>query len=80
MKKHPVLKTLGIILAVIVVFFAVINIIPPKKNVENNPFMVGKDGLPMIAAVGSWSCFTFIWNINADVRAKMAEWKKAKAG
>lgn len=50
MKKHPVLKVLGIILAVIVVFFAAINIIPPKKVVENNPFLVGKDGLPMIAA------------------------------
>ena len=50
MKKHPVLKVLGIILAVIVVFFAVINIIPPKKNVKNNPFLVSKDGLPMIAA------------------------------
>ena len=50
MKKHPVLKILGMILAVIVVFFAVINIIPPKKNVENNPFLIGKDGLPMIAA------------------------------
>jgi glycerophosphoryl diester phosphodiesterase len=28
----------------------VINVIPPKKNVENNPFVVGKDELPMIAA------------------------------
>ena len=37
-------------------------------------------GFPMVAAVGSWSCFTFIWNINKDVRAKMAEWKAAKAG
>jgi Na+/melibiose symporter-like transporter len=36
-------------------------------------------GFPMIAALGSWSCFTFIWNINKDVRAKMAEWKAAKA-
>ena len=50
MKKHPVLAIVGVILAVIIVFFAVINIIPPKKNVENNPFLVGKDGLPMIAA------------------------------
>lgn len=50
MKKHRVLKTLGIIVAVIVVFFAVINIIPPAKNVENNPFVVGKGELPMIAA------------------------------
>ena len=37
-------------------------------------------GFPLIAAIGSWSCFTFIWNINKDVRAKMAEWKAAKAG
>ena len=36
-------------------------------------------GFPLIAALGSWSCFTFIWNINKDVRAKMAEWKAAKA-
>ena len=35
-------------------------------------------GFPLIAALGSWSCFTFIWNINKDVRAKMAEWKAAK--
>ena len=37
-------------------------------------------GFPMIAALGSFSCFTFIWNINKDVRAKMAAWKAAKAG
>ena len=37
-------------------------------------------GFPMIAAIGSFSCFTFIWNINKDVRAKMAEWKASKAG
>ena len=36
-------------------------------------------GFPMVAAVGSFCCFTFIWNINKDVRAKMAEWKAAKA-
>mgnify|MGYP003295355381 FL=1 len=35
-------------------------------------------GFPMIAAIGSFCCFTFIWNINKDVRAKMAEWKVAK--
>ncbi len=35
---------------------------------------------PMVAALGSFSSFTFIWNINADVRAKMAAWKAAKAG
>jgi glycerophosphoryl diester phosphodiesterase len=49
-KKHRVLKTLGIILAAIVVFMVVINVIPPKKNVANNPFIVGKGELPMIAA------------------------------
>ena len=37
-------------------------------------------GFPLIAALGSFSCFTFIWNINKDVRAKMAEWKASKAG
>ena len=36
-------------------------------------------GFPVIAAVGSWVCFTFLWNINDDVRAKMAAWKEAKA-
>ena len=35
-------------------------------------------GFPMLAAIGSFCCFTFIWNINKDVRAKMAEWKAAK--
>ena len=36
-------------------------------------------GFPMIAALCSFCCFTFIWNINKDVRTKMAEWKAAKA-
>ena len=49
-KKHRVLKTLGIILAAIVLFMVVINVIPPKKNVSENPFIVGKGKLPMIAA------------------------------
>ena len=50
MKKHKSLKILGIILAAIALFLVVINIIPPKDNVENNPFIVGKGNLPMIAA------------------------------
>lgn len=50
MKKHRKLKIFAIIIALILAFFAVVNIIPPKKNVENNPFVVGEDGLPMIAA------------------------------
>lgn len=49
-KRYKVLITLGIILAVIVSFFVVINAIPPKNNVENNPFVVGEGNLPMIAA------------------------------
>lgn len=35
-------------------------------------------GFPLIAALCSWLCFTFIWNINHDVRAKMAAWKDAR--
>ena len=50
MKKHKALKILGIILAAIVVFMVVINVIPPKKTVGNNPFVVADGELPMIAA------------------------------
>ena len=50
MKKRRGLKIFGIIVATILLFFAVINIIPPKTNVENNPFVVKKGSLPMIAA------------------------------
>ena len=50
MKKFKALKIMAIIVAAIVAFFAVINIIPPKSNVENNPFVVEKGELPMIAA------------------------------
>ena len=50
MKKHKGLKVLGIILAVTVLFFVIINVVPPKKNVANNPFVVAKGELPMIAA------------------------------
>lgn len=50
MKKHRALKIIAIIPAAIILFFAVINTIPPKKNVESNPFMAEEGGLPMIAA------------------------------
>lgn len=46
MKK---LKILAAVLAVIILFFVVINVIPPQKNVESNAFL-SSDGLPMIAA------------------------------
>ena len=50
MRKFKALKIIGIVLAVIVIFFAAINIIPPKANVKSNPFIVEKGSLPMIAA------------------------------
>ncbi len=50
MKKHKGLKIFGCIVAAVVLFFAVINLIPPKKSVVNNPFVVEKGELPMIAA------------------------------
>ena len=36
-------------------------------------------GFPMLAAILSFCCFTFIWCINGDVRQKMADWKAARA-
>ena len=50
LKIHRSLKILVTVLAVIALFLAVVNIIPPKKNVENNPFVVGEGNLPLIAA------------------------------
>lgn len=50
MKKHRGLKIFGTVVAAIAIFFAIINIIPPKKNIENNPFVVEKGSLPMVAA------------------------------
>lgn len=44
------LKVLASILVIIILFITVINVIPPKKSVENNPFIVGEGKLPMIAA------------------------------
>lgn len=48
MKKG--LKVFISVVAVIALFFGVINIIPPKKAVDVNPFIKEKDALPMIAA------------------------------
>ncbi len=50
MKQHRGLKITGIILITVIFFFVIINIIPPKKNLESNPFIVGEGALPMIAA------------------------------
>ena len=49
MKKFRKLRIFGIIVLTLLVFFLTINIIPPKKVVEDNPFLVN-GGLPMIAA------------------------------
>ncbi len=35
--------------------------------------------LPIIAAIGSFCCFTFIWNLKGETREKMKEWKAARA-
>lgn len=50
MKNHRKLKIFGIVVAVILIFMLVINLIPPSKNVEQNPFVVAEGELPMIAA------------------------------
>lgn len=49
-KNYKFLKAFGIVLMVVVAFFVVINWLPPKKNVESNPFVVQDGELPMIAA------------------------------
>ncbi len=49
-KGYKALIIIGIILATIILFMAIINIIPPKKNVAENPFVVADGQLPMIAA------------------------------
>ncbi len=48
MKKF--LKILCGFLAAVLMFLVVINIIPPKQNVPNNPFVVKDGELPLIAA------------------------------
>ncbi len=45
-----VIKAIAFILFLVAIFLTVINIIPPMKNIENNPFIVGEGELPMIAA------------------------------
>ena len=49
-KKPCNLKVPGIIVGSIVLAMITINIIPPAPVVENNPFVVEKGALPMIAA------------------------------
>ena len=49
MKKFKKLKITGIILGSILVFFLLINVIPPKKAMATNPF-ISTSGLPMLCA------------------------------
>lgn len=50
MKKFKALKVISLFLAAVILFLATVNLIPPKKNVEENPFIVGEGKLPLIAA------------------------------
>ena len=35
--------------------------------------------IPAVIGMGSWAAFRFIWDINAEKRAKMAAWKAERA-
>lgn len=48
--KHKVWKVIGTVVGMVLIFMVLINVIPPKKNVEVNPFLIEKGKLPMIAA------------------------------
>ena len=49
-KGIKALIIIGAIVLVIALFLVIINVIPPKKNVEVNNFVVGEGELPLIAA------------------------------
>lgn len=49
-KSRKALKIGALALGGVAVFMAAINLIPPKKNVESNPFLVESGALPMVAA------------------------------
>lgn len=49
-KKRKLSKKLIAVLAVLFVALLVLNLLPPAKNVENNPFLIESGGLPLIAA------------------------------
>ncbi len=50
MKKFKALKVISLFLTAVILFLATVNLIPPKNNVEENPFIVGEGKLPLIAA------------------------------
>ncbi|MBQ8583649.1 MAG: hypothetical protein IJ488_03455 [Clostridia bacterium] len=49
-KRGSALRVLAAVLVTVAVFLLAVNLIPPKKNIESNPFVVGEGKLPMIAA------------------------------
>ncbi len=49
MKKHLGLKIFALVIIVIAVFMLTINLIPPKKNIADNPFVVKEGELPLVA-------------------------------
>lgn len=50
MKKRFLFIIVGGSLISVLLFFIIINAIPPKANIENNPFVVEEGSLPLIAA------------------------------
>ena len=73
-------NSLSVILIAAVGFNAEISLAGGDQAIETiNGIKLMVCGFPALAAIGSFCCFTFIWCINSDVRAKMAEWKAAKA-
>ncbi len=44
------IRIISTILLCLALFITVVNVIPPKKNIESNPFIVENGALPMIAA------------------------------
>ncbi len=49
-KRHIGWAVVGGVAVLLAAFMVVVNLIPPKKNVQNNPFVVKEGALPMIAA------------------------------
>ncbi len=50
MKRYKLSKIISIAIASVLGFFLLINLIPPADVVEENPFVVEKGSLPMVAA------------------------------
>ena len=49
-KRHRTAKILVSALSCVVLFFVIINAIPPERNIQENPFVIEEGEMPMIAA------------------------------